>query len=80
MHTHTHRSTSGAITRFLSGSGKKQWKAREKKSAIILVDAASSMADLSGPAANALPIVQLRDAIYKVGVVSCWCGCGLMFR
>ena len=37
-------------------------------SAIVLVDAATTSADLASSGAAGLPLVQLRDAIHKVDV------------
>lgn len=58
--------TSDSIAKFLRGGGRKMWKERGSKLAIILVDATTTSAALSVSDTAGLPLFQLRDAIHKV--------------
>ena len=58
--------SSDAIGKFFTSSGKKIWKERDKKQWIVLTDE-DSTAERLRSAASDVPILALKDTIYKVG-------------
>ena len=57
--------TTESVCVFLNTTGKKQWKERDKKEVVVLVDEGSTaegLAELS----DSVPILALKDAITKV--------------
>ena len=68
MYMHPYSVTSDAIEKFLRGNGRKMWRQRASKQAIVLVDGATTSAELSLADTAGLPLSQLRDAIHKVSL------------
>ena len=58
--------TSESAGVFLNPAGKKQWKERQKKEVVVLVDEGSTAEGLGESPDDSTPILALKDAITKV--------------
>ena len=60
--------TDRSVMSFLSAAGKERWKGRGSVKTIVLVDDHSTMDSLvsAGDGESPLPLLALRDALYKV--------------